>query len=153
VEVQDGKRRADGIGRGALHQHFILVTDKSVDVEWLHGQALLAGFGCVMDIDPVERGRTSPGYLCKYVSKGCASTNEIPWVAVDDDGVTLKDDPYKPTYRTYSQSANWRCTMAEVIDVARAAANRHAATLAATPVDESSVGSELLDPALVPTPD
>jgi hypothetical protein len=135
--------------RGALHLHILVVVDEPLDVAQLHEWARTAGFGCVMDLEPLARGSAKAArYVSKYVSKACDLRGDVPWVAVDDDGVALKDDPYKPTYRTHSQSGNWPCSMREVVSVAAAVAGRLADDR--VPVLES--GLVPLDPAGVDPP-
>jgi len=125
VEVQDGKRRRDGVGRGALHLHILIVVDEPLDVATLHEWARTAGFGCVMDLELLPRASSRAArYVSKYVSKACDMRGDVPWVAVDDEGVATKLDPFKPTYRTNSHSRNWLCSMREVTAAAAAFAGR-----------------------------
>jgi hypothetical protein len=158
AEVQDGSRSADGHGRGALHHHIVIATTVRLDVLEVQALALAAGYGCVMDLQPVELGADLSdlaAYVSKrlagYVSKASTDRQEVPWradVAVCALGIhetptqrpgEPKPEPCEcheirrmrtaPTYRTHSQSAGWGCTVKEVKLHAQQEARRRAAHL------------------------
>lgn len=151
VEVQDGKR--GGTGRGALHLHVLLVVDQVLNVDQLHALALAAGFGCVMDLELLPAGSTKAArYVSKYVSKACDSRTDVPWAAVTDDGEPLRTDPFRATYRTWSQSRNWPCRMAEVVDASRLAVNRSQAAMPPSPVRAGAPNDATASPEQDPPP-
>jgi hypothetical protein len=116
VEVQDGKRRRDGVGRGALHHHTLIWTPgaQSVDVLAAQDLAQAAGYGCVIDLVEVERGsRRYAYYVSKYVTKSCDSRDEVPWMADVVDEVTgeLLRLRSTATFRAWSSSQDFGPTM------------------------------------------
>lgn len=118
VEVQD---------RGALHLHVLLVGDVPVDALTVHGLALAAGFGCVLDLAPVKGSAGAARYVAKYVSKACDQRERVPWHDVRVDRATGEmTDRTDAAYRTWSASRTWGITMREVVEASRAAAERHA---------------------------
>jgi hypothetical protein len=136
AEVQDGSR--GGPGRGALHHHVVLATRSELDVREVQLLALAAGYGCVIDLQAVDRGNMLDlaGYVSKrlagYVSKSSGSHRlEVPWRADVADGETgeVRRLHTVPTYRTHSQSQGWGCTIREVRAVQRDQARRRAAAL------------------------
>lgn len=112
VEVQDGKR--GGEGRGALHLHVLVVSDGPLDILRVHELAIASGFGCVLDPgEPITPGsRKAARYVAKYVSKACDSRHVVPWLRLDSRTGEFSD---RATYRTWSSSRSWGCTMAEVV--------------------------------------
>lgn len=139
AEVQDGTR-SDGGGRGALHHHVVLATRGALEVLEVQALALAAGYGCVIDLQPIEAGADLSD-LATYVSKRVAgyvskssgeNRQQVPWRAdvVDQDSGEVLRLHTVPTYRTHSQSAGWGCTVRQVKDHARDQARRRAAKLA-----------------------
>ncbi len=146
TEVQDGKR--GGPGRGALHHHVVFATDAHLNVARVQQMALDAGYGCVMDLRPIEEvadvddiagyvSKTLAGYVAK--SSG-AARQEVPWrvpVHLDTDSGEILDPPAllhtTPTYRTHTQSRNWGCTVRQIRDHNQAQARKRAASLAELP--------------------
>ncbi len=146
TEVQDGKR--GGPGRGALHHHVVLAADGLLDVAEVQALALTAGYGCVIDLRPVEEAtdvEDVAGYVSKtlagYVAKSSGSARqEVPWrvpVHVDADSGEILDPPALlhsvPTYRTHTQSLDWGCTVRQIRDQNQAQARKRAASLAEMP--------------------
>ena len=83
VEVQDGKRRRDGVGRGALHLHVLVrlpVGSFGLSLERLRDLAMSAGFGHSVDIRQSPDGQSSfAHYVSKYVGKACDEREVVPW--------------------------------------------------------------------------
>jgi hypothetical protein len=146
TEVQDGKR--GGAGRGALHHHVVIAATGFLDVALVQAAALAAGYGCVMDLRPVEDVAAVDdvaGYVSKtlagYVSKSSGDgRQEVPWrvpVHVDPVSGEVLEPPALlhsvPTYRTHTQSADWGCTVKEIRAHNQAQARKRAAALAEPP--------------------
>jgi hypothetical protein len=152
AEVQDGSR--GGAGRGALHHHVVLATASDLDVDQVQALVLAAGYGCVMDLQTVDRSGMAEvaGYVSKtlagYVSKSSGSHRlEVPWRAdvVDQESGEVRRMHTVPTYRTHSQSGGWGCTVREVLAVQREQARRRAAALAA--VVPETLATQQVEPA------
>lgn len=116
VEVQDGKRRRDGVGRGALHHHTLLWTPGagSLDVLAVQDLAESAGYGCVIDLVEIEPGsRRYAYYVSKYVTKSCDARDDVPWKVgvVDEQTGELRRMHTLATFRTWSSSRNFGPTM------------------------------------------
>jgi hypothetical protein len=125
VEVQDGKRRGDGVGRGALHYHFLIRTQVELDVLEVQKLALDAGFGCSVDLQ-LMAGSKAARYVAKYAAKGYTGRGDVPWYReVWDEGTGELVPSQIPTYRTVSQSQGWGLTkrqiLAEVREIRRRA--------------------------------
>lgn len=121
TEVQDGHR--GGSGRGALHHHVLLVVSEPVSVDRLHELATAAGYGCVMDLEPLEPGsRKAARYVAKYVTKSADQREIVPWSreSVDRQTGEITED-HRPTFRTWSASRSWGLTMAECVAAAKRA--------------------------------
>ena len=151
AEVQDGKR--GGGGRGALHHHVVLATRVEVPVLEVQALALAAGYGCVMDLRPVEQGAgfsDLAAYVSKtlagYVSKSSgANRDAVPWRrdVLDDETGEVRRLHTVPTYKTHTQSRSWGCTVREVLAVQRDQARRRAAVVAALGRDWAPDGTWL----------
>jgi hypothetical protein len=162
VEVQDGKHRADGHGRGALHLHVMTWSPTPLDIAHLRTLALRAGFGHSVDLAYCEPGsRRAAYYVAKYVTKACDAREDVPWVAESVDLRTgeIARGPVTARYRTWSTSRGWGMTMAAVrADAAAYAATRAAALAATAEADALALlGAVLnavpLEPAEPPPPD
>lgn len=81
VEVQDGKRVASGVGRGALHLHVIVFAPAALgSVLELRRLAMRAGFGHSVDLAEIAPGsRKASYYVSKYVGKACDEREAVPW--------------------------------------------------------------------------
>lgn len=117
VEVQDGKRRSDQKGRGALHLHILMRSDQVLDEKRLRGFAMDAGFGHELVLDQLTPGsKAAAYYVSKYVSKASDMRVSVPWSAPHTDpytGETFAVDA-PATYRTWSQSRTWGRTLEEI---------------------------------------
>lgn len=126
VEVQDGKRRTDGVGRGGLHLHPLLRTPYAIDERTFRKLAIAAGFGHEVRVVRVDRGsRALVQYVTKrvagYVTKsGGKARDGVPWMRYDVDQETGEvTEQTRPTYRTWSQSRGWGTTMAKIRERSR----------------------------------
>jgi hypothetical protein len=126
VEVQDGKRTALGVGRGALHLHVVVRFDHAVSLKTLRALAMRAGFGHEIDWQPIDPGSAHATkvawYVSKYVTKATGAREDVPWsVATTDPETAEVTVSHHATYRTWSQSVTWGRTMAEIraADLAR----------------------------------
>lgn len=122
VEVQDGKRREDGQGRGALHLHFLVWSPRRLSDRTLRRLAIRAGFGHSLTLDPLAPGsKAAAEYVAKYVTKAADSREIVPWMGdvVDQETGEIFQEQVRPTYRTWSQSAKWGSTMAAIREAAR----------------------------------
>lgn len=116
VEVQDGARRQDGDGRGALHDHLLLASLSALDVSTLRRLAIDAGYGHSVDLVVVKSIRATAIYLSKYVTKAADERPSVPWAVeveeVDrETGETRTVTRRLATYRTWAQSENWGPTI------------------------------------------
>lgn len=105
--------------RGALHRHVLMFTDAQLDYAEVQEQALAAGYGCVLDMQPLESRKQIARYLAKYVGKGASGRAKVPWLSVvvqDYDRHTgeLIEVSKPPTYRLWSSSRHWGVTMKEI---------------------------------------
>ncbi len=132
AEVQDGKRRTDGVGRGALHHHNVIMTPVPLDPLEVQRLALAAGYGCVMDMQliPFVDNRKIANYVAKYVSKG-ADRDKAKWKVEMVDLATgeLSWRKKRATYRSHSSSQDWAITLREIRACIRDVAVRRAAAL------------------------
>jgi hypothetical protein len=119
--------------RGALHKHILMRSSVPLDPYEIQRLAVLAGFGCSVDISPMSDARGAK-YVAKYASKGYTERAEVPWRAMvpvlDEDTGELV-----PTlvltmakYRTVSQSRGWGLTLRQIKATVRACARHEAAT-------------------------
>lgn len=117
VEAQD---------RGALHRHVVIRTAEPLDSRELQRLALVAGYGCVMDLQKITSPAAMGRYLSKYVTKG-GDRERVPWESVK---VNLRTGELivatSPTYRLRSQSRSWGPTMAGMRAIAGAQARARA---------------------------
>jgi len=132
VEIQDGKRCKKGCeGRGAIHYHGLIWSANPLDPQEVQVLAMRAGFGCVMDIQPIRAGDTrAAAYASKYVSKATDQRGQVPWETLDTETgelVEVKD----ARYRTWACSRDWGLTMKVIDQAIRDAARKRAAALLA----------------------
>lgn len=129
--------------RGGLHFHIPLWSPVPLSVVEVQALALRAGFGCVVDLDPIGDVERAAGYVSKYVTKATDARDEVPWDTIDKatgEVVSVAD----ARYRTWSSSRGWGMTMKVVRAAIREAARRRAEFLASLPV---AVGEGLGEPA------
>jgi hypothetical protein len=122
VEVQDGKRREDGLGRGGLHLHVLVWMPYKISVKTVRQLAMAAGFGHSVDLQALAPGsKAAARYVAKYVSKSCDAREEVPWEVevVDWETYEVTTEQRPATFRTWSQSKDWGTSMAAIRLVAR----------------------------------
>jgi hypothetical protein len=142
VEVQDGKRRSDGMGRNALHEHVLLrsrgVVRVDADlVDALRELAMDHGYGHEVVVERAAvsqdgRARLAAWYAAKYVSKAADVRSQVPWrrrflgvkhgraevvdplTGVVSEVATVQERWSPRTYRTWTASRGWGASMAAV---------------------------------------
>jgi hypothetical protein len=126
--------------RGALHLHVIVWSPEPLDPHALHEMALDLGFGCQMDLAPIESGSKKHAYyVAKYVTKSTSERYAVPWnpLVVDEETGEMTHPERTAAYRTWSQSRGFGVTMKFLRRQALAARNVHLARLAElVPVDQ-----------------
>jgi hypothetical protein len=135
IEAQDGKRRADHVGRYALHDHLIAVAERDItfSLSAVRKLAIAHGYGHELRLDvlPVDGSSFAKvaaycGKIASYVGKACDERVSVPWRAAGAD-------PHKGrAWRAWTRSRGWACSMADVSGHRR----RHltASTASALPV-------------------
>lgn len=131
VEVQDGKRRSDGVGRSMLHRHVVLFADETLTYPEVQQAAIRAGYGCVVDVEPLQNAAKAGKYLAKYVTKSSASRDDVPWsvMHVDYDTGEITERQVTATYRLWSAAHRWGITMKVLKQIAGAQARARAGYL------------------------
>lgn len=133
--------------RGALHLHVVFWSPAPVDVLVLQDLALTAGFGCNTQWDPARKDPTRfAGYVSKYVTKATDDRIKVPWELPNES--TGEVITAAATYRTWSQSKGFGCTMKAHTDAIAAQRRRYALALVAS--GESSVGDSVNAPQAAP---
>jgi hypothetical protein len=128
VEVQDGKRRVDGKGRGMLHRHIVLNLDRPIQPGEVQALAMVAGYGCVHDLQVVSSASKAAWYISKYVTKSSGDRNNVWWqgdVADKETGEILRLETV-PTFRTWSAAHSWGYTLKGLREIARLQATARA---------------------------
>jgi hypothetical protein len=98
--------------RGMLHRHVLLFTDRVLLHEEVQALALAAGYGCVLDVEPVKSVEKAARYIAKYVTKSSGERAAVPWEALDlETGEVVGK---RATYRLWSSSRRWGVTMREI---------------------------------------
>jgi hypothetical protein len=147
-EVQDGKRRADGVGRGALHHHVLLTSLVRIDVAWLHAQAISAGYGCVLDVAVITDPAAAAAYVAKYTTKGGRDRRLCKWSreVVDTTTGELTREGGWPTYRAWSASRDFGPSIAFLRGLAREQAQARDLVLRALAEVEIPTDNPLSEP-------
>ncbi len=114
--------------RGLLHRHVVLFADEPLTYVEVQQAAIRAGYGCVVDVEPLQNAAKAGKYLAKYVTKSSADRPEVPWtvVHVDHDTGEITDREATATYRLWSAAHRWGITMKELKQVAGAQARARA---------------------------
>lgn len=99
--------------RGALHRHLVVFTDQPLLFDQVQELALAAGYGCTLDIEPLQSPEKAARYISKYVTKAAGDRAVVPWssMAVDMDTGEIYERSHRPTYRLWSSSQKWGVTM------------------------------------------
>jgi hypothetical protein len=114
--------------RGMLHRHVLLFTDRELVHEEVQALALAAGYGCVLDVEPVKSVQKAARYIAKYVTKSSGERAAVPWERLDEETGELVGK--RATYRLWSSSRRWGITMREIRATASAQARARARYLA-----------------------
>lgn len=113
--------------RGMLHRHIVLFTDEPLVHSEVQALALAAGYGCVLDLEPLDSFGKVSRYLTKYVAKASGDRAQVPWSRWHVDRTTGEMQlRRRPTYRLWSSSRLWGITMKQ-IKAAQAAQARNRA--------------------------
>jgi hypothetical protein len=109
--------------RGLIHHHVVVWSATPLGAGHVQAVAMKAGYGCVMDLAPLDNAEKSARYLAKYVSKALDLRGEVPWVRqrVDRETGEITWDR-TPTYRAGQSSHGWEMKMRDLRDIARRAA-------------------------------
>jgi hypothetical protein len=113
--------------RGLLHRHVLVFVEGPLDYADLQDQALSAGYGCVLDVEPVRSAQKAARYISKYVAKASGDRPGVAWERLDPDTGELTGK--HPTYRLWSSSRSWGVTMKELRAVMSAQARARAGYL------------------------
>lgn len=130
--------------RGLLHRHVVVFASERLHFSDLQDLALAAGYGCVLDVEPLDSPQKAARYISKYASKGAAQRPEVPWsrTVVDQDTGELREVPLRATYRLWSSSQKWGVTLKQLRTAASLQARARARYLeeltAALAADSSS---------------
>lgn len=124
--------------RGAMHLHVMLATWGGVDPEVVQAIALRVGFGCVMDLKPLDladdddtSARLASSYLSKYVTKSADGRHDVAWEGPHP--LTGELVPVRARYRTWSASRGWGVQMKTVVAAIRRSSQVAAERLAGPP--------------------
>lgn len=159
-ESQDGKRRRDGLGRGALHDHFLARTKYAIDERLIRRLALRAGYGHSIEVaDCAPGSKREAYYISKYITKTTDERRKVPWRAevVDVETGEVRRELVLARFRTWSCSRRWGMTMAQALAEAAVSARSRASTADAGPEPDISellalLGGELIDCESPPAP-
>jgi hypothetical protein len=110
--------------RGLLHRHVLLFTDSALSFREVQRVAVAAGYGCVIDVEPVRSSDKAARYISKYVTKASNDRAVVPWETLDLETGELEGK--RPTYRLWSSSRRWGVTMREMRAVQAAQARQRA---------------------------
>lgn len=112
-------RAAEVQKRGALHHHVLLWSDVALDVHDLQALALAAGYGCVIDLQPLQAHHAR--YVAKYVTKSIDQREDVPWMGerVNKSTGELLEVEVAATFRAWSSSKGWGLTMRDIRDACR----------------------------------
>jgi len=145
--------------RGVLHRHVVLNSAVPITPEEVGALALVAGYGCVHDLQLVQSASKAAWYISKYVTKSSGDRENVPWRAdvVDQDTGEVRRMETTPTFRTWSAAQSWGFTLKGLREIARVQAQARARyleelsrALAAETVQQAPSG---LDVAHDPPPD
>lgn len=134
--------------RGMLHRHVMLFVHDVLTHEEVQALALAAGYGCIVDLEPVRSSRKAARYISKYVTKSSGDRSVIPWERVDM--ATGEISGKRATYRLWSSSRRWGVTMKELKEAQAAqsrARARYLAEFAQLVADDGAESPPLVAPA------
>lgn len=114
--------------RGMLHRHLVVLTDEPLDYGQVQEQAIRAGYGCVVDVEPLMSAEKAARYVAKYVTKSTSERPSVPWsvVHLDEETGELVEVHKRASFRLWSSAHRWGVTMKQVKAVASAQARARA---------------------------
>jgi hypothetical protein len=117
--------------RGVLHRHVVLNSATPVTPEEVGALAMVAGYGCVHDLQVIQSASKAAWYISKYVTKSAGDRADVPWRAdvVDQETGEIRRMETTPTYRTWSSAQSWGFTLKGLRDIARMQARARAEEL------------------------
>jgi hypothetical protein len=98
--------------RGVLHRHVLVFVEGDLFHEDVQRLAIAAGYGCVLDIEPVRSAEKAARYISKYVTKASGDRAVVPWERLDPETGELVGK--RARYRLWSSSRAWGVTMREI---------------------------------------
>lgn len=125
--------------RGLLHRHVMVFVEGVLTHSEAQELALAAGYGCVLDLEPVRSSEKAARYISKYVTKASGDRAVIPWERLDF--TTGEVSGKRATYRLWSSSRKWGVTMKE-LKAAQAAQSRARARYLAELVEALAADGE-----------
>jgi hypothetical protein len=134
--------------RGMLHRHVLMFVDGEIAHSEVQALALAAGYGCVLDLEPVRSSEKASRYISKYVTKASGDRAVIPWETTDETTGELTGK--RATYRLWSSSRRWGVTMKEIKSAQCAQARARAlylSDLLAATAAEMGESADLLAPS------
>lgn len=114
--------------RGALHRHLVVNLDRPLLPEEVQALAMVAGYGCVFDLQPIRSAGKAAWYISKYVTKSAGDRKGVPWIAdvVDQETGEVRRLHTRATFRTWSSAQSWGYTLKGLREIARAQAQARA---------------------------
>lgn len=95
--------------RDVLHRHVLVFVEGVLEHSEVQALAIAAGYGCVLDLEPVRSAAKAARYISKYVTKGANGRAVVPWEILNPETGELLGR--RPTYRLWSSSRTWGVTM------------------------------------------
>ena len=137
--------------RGLLHRHLVINTAGPLVHEDVQRLALTAGYGCSVDIEPLQSASKAARYISKYVTKSSGARGDVPWMGdvVDKDTGEVRRLHTTPTFRTWSAAQSWGFTKKGLREIAKLQAQARARYLLelAELLDQEKAGSLALQTA------
>jgi hypothetical protein len=114
--------------RGLLHRHVVLFADSPLAFEQVQQLAIRAGYGCVLDVEPLQSAKKAARYVAKYVTKSTSERSVVPWsrMLVNLDTGEVHEVAVPATFRLWSSSRRWGITMKQLKSAAGAQARARA---------------------------
>jgi hypothetical protein len=114
--------------RGVLHRHLVINLDRPLLPGEVQALAMVAGYGCVHDLQPIASASKAAWYISKYVTKSSGDRENVPWRAdvVDEETGEIRRMETVPTFRTWSSAQSWGFTLKGLREIARLQAQARA---------------------------
>jgi hypothetical protein len=118
--------------RGVLHRHLVINMDRPIQPSEVQALAMVAGYGCVHDLQVIRSASKAAFYISKYVTKSSGDRENVPWRAdvVDEQTGEIRCLETVPTFRTWSAAHSWGYTLKGLREIARLQARARARYLA-----------------------